>query len=396
MRVLFINETCGQGSHGRICTDLLDILHELGHDGRIAYGRGNAPTQYADYAVRVGSKVDTYFHAASSRIFDNAGFCSGRATEKLLQQIEAYRPDIIHLHNIHGYYIHVGILFDYLSKCNKPVIWTLHDSWALTGHCTCSDYIGCSRWKTGCYECPQKGNYPASYLWDRSKNNYQMKKRLFTSVKNMQLVTPSTWLKTEAEQSFLKQYPVRVIRSGIDLNVFRPTPSDFREKYGLTNRTILLSVANAWSQRKGLDAIEMLARQLDARYQIVMVGRLHGEKVPDKVLHIEHTANQEELAQIYTAADVYMNLSYEETQGLTTTEALACGTPAIVSNRTAIPESIDESCGIVVDSRNIQSVLSGIEKARALNAADCVRHASNYEKRNCFMRYIDLYKEICR
>lgn len=396
MKILFINETCGRGSHGKICTDLLDILHELGDDGRIAYGRSDVPTQYVDFSIRVGSKFDTYFHAASSRVFDNAGFCSAGATKKLVTQIEHYNPDIIHLHNIHGYYIHVGVLFDYLSKCNRPVIWTLHDSWAFTGHCTCSDYIDCDKWKTGCYSCPQKRNYPASYFLDRSKKNYGIKQRLFTSVKDMHLVTPSEWLKSEVAQSFLKRYPVQVIRSGIDLDVFHPMPSDFRKQYKLENKIILLVVANAWSQRKGLDSVETLSKQLDTRYQIVMVGGLHGEKIPDKVIHIDHTASQEELAAIYSAADVYMNLSYEETQGLTTTEALACGTPVIVNNCTAIPESVDESCGVVVDSSNMQSVLSGIEKARGMKASDCVRHAARYDKRKCFMQYIEIYEEISK
>lgn len=396
MRVFFINETCGRGSHGKICTDLLDMLHSQGDEGMVAYGRSDVPEAYAPYALRVGTKIDIYLHVIGSRIFDNTGEYSKNATKKLVQQIRKYNPDIIHLHNIHGYYIHIGVLFDFLSQCNKPVIWTLHDSWGYTGHCTCSDYIGCDRWKTGCFHCPQKKNYPASYLFDGSKRNYQTKKEWFTSVKDLYLVTPSEWLKSEVKESFLGCYNVDVIRSGIDLDIFRPTGSTFRQKNRLENKIILLSVANAWSQRKGLDTLRKLAQQLDESYQIVMVGDLHGESVPDGVLYIEHTKNQQELAEIYSAADVYMNLSYEETQGLTTIEALACGTPAIVSGRTAVPESVDESCGIVVDPERIQEIAGAINKARQLKPEDCVRHAAEYEKKKCFMRYIDLYKEIVK
>lgn len=396
MRVLFINETCGRGSHGKICTDLLDILHSQGEEGMIAYGRSDVPEEYASYAFRVGTKLDIYLHVIGSRFFDNTGEYSKNATKKLVQQIWQYNPDIIHLHNIHGYYIHVGVLFDFLSKCNKPVIWTLHDSWGYTGHCTCSDYIGCDRWQTGCFHCPQKRNYPASYLFDRSKRNYQIKKKRFTSVKNLRLVTPSEWLKSEVKRSFLGRYDVTVIRSGIDLGIFHPTSNTFRQKHQLDNKIVLLSVANAWSQRKGLDILRELALQLGDRYQIVMVGDLHGESVPVGVMYIEHTKNQQELAEIYSAADVYLNLSYEETQGLTTIEAMACGTPAIVSNRTAIPESVDESCGIVVNPDRIQEIVGAINKARLLKPEDCVRHAAEYEKRKCFMRYIDLYKEMVK
>ena len=396
MKVLFINETCGRGSHGRICTDLLDILHSQGDEGMVVYGRSDVPEEYAPYALRVGTKLDTYLHVIGTRIFDNTGEYSRNATRKIVQQIRQYDPDIIHLHNIHGYYIHVGALFDYLSQSNKPVIWTLHDSWGYTGHCTCSDYVGCDRWKNGCFHCPQKKNYPASYLFDGSKINYQLKKKWFTSVKDIHLVTPSEWLKSEVQQSFLGCYDVTVIRSGIDLEVFQPTSNTFRQKHQLDDKIILLSVANAWSQRKGLDIIRKLELQLDDRYQIVVVGGLHGQSLPDGVIHIEHTTSRRELAEIYSAADVYMNLSYEETQGLTTIEALACGTPAIVSNRTAIPESVDANCGIVVDPERIQELVEAIDRALLLKPENCIRHAAEYEKRKCFMRYIALYKEIVK
>lgn len=397
MKVLFINETFGRGSHGKICSSLMDILHADGHEALAAYGRESVPNEYEPYAIRVGSKWGIYAHVIGSRLFDNSGFYSRRATEKLIKYIDKLDPDIIHLHNIHGYYIHIGVLFKYLAASDRKVIWTLHDCWPFTGHCTCSDYIGCRKWLTGCNHCPQLKDYPAALLFDRSKKNYIEKRHLFTSVAQMHLVVPSEWLKRETEQSFLGLYPIRIIRSGIDLSIFRPKETNFRKKYHLEGKQILLSVANAWSRRKGIELLNDLARNLSAERKLVLVGNLRECSVDKHILTIDHTANQEELAEIYSAADIYLNLSYEETQGLTTTEALACGTPVVASRHTAIPEGIDASCGVVVDEETIESIMLAIRKAENINSDDCIRFAQKYDKNRCFSEYIELYKEIvCR
>lgn len=394
MKVLFINETFGRGSHGRICMSLMDILHSEGFEAMAAYGRESVPKEYEPYTIRVGSKWGVYAHAIGSRLFDNAGFYSRKATAKLICQISVFNPDIIHLHNIHGYYIHIGELFKYLASCGKKIVWTLHDCWAFTGHCTCSDYIGCDKWETGCNHCPQIRDYPASLFFDRSAKNFLEKKQLFTSVEKMQLVVPSDWLRREVMRSFLRSFPVTVIKSGIDLEVFRPRLSSFREKHNLLEKQVLLSVANAWSLRKGIQVLNNLAHCLDKDKKLVLVGDFRGIPVDDHILTISHTANQQELAEIYSAADVYLNLSYEETQGLTTTEALACGTPVVVSNRTAIPESIDKSCGVVIEADTSEAILAAIRKAESIKSEDCVRYAQKFDKNRCFWDYVDLYREI--
>lgn len=394
MKVLFINETCGRGSHGKICTDIADIITSNGGEAKIAYGRDTVPEQYQKYAVKVGSVIDVYIHVLGSRVFDNTGFYSKRATKELISKIKDFNPDIIHIHNIHGYYIHAGILFDYLKVCGKPVIWTLHDCWAFTGHCTCSDYIGCERWKTGCYQCPQKKNYPSSNGLDNSKYNYKKKKQLFTGVPNMHLVTPSQWLKEQVEKSFLKEYSVSVIESGIDLKIFRPSQGNFRNQHHLDGKKILLSVANVWSDRKGLAEYHQLASVLDDSYQLVMVGKIHGEQIPENVLHIGQTNNQQELAEIYTEADVYLNFSCEETQGLTTVEALACGTPVLVIDRTAIAECVSDQCGVIIKHFDKDKILDNIRLASEKKKQDCLKQAAKYEKNICFERYFKMYGEI--
>ncbi len=394
MKVLFINETCGRGSHGKICTSLADLICENGGECRIAYGRDTVPESYQKYALQIGNKNSVYFHALAVRFFDNAGFCSGLATKKFIQEIEAFSPDIIHLHNLHGYYLNIEVLFRYLSTYKGKIVWTLHDCWAFTGHCSCYDYVGCEKWKTECSNCAQKKCYPSSLLLDRSKANFRKKKGLFTAVQRMQLVTPSIWLKQQVSQSFLGKYPAEVIQSGIDLDIFHPTDGNFRRKYGLENKTVLLAVANVWSERKGIADYLRLAEVLDERYQLIMVGDLRDERIPNNVIRIAHTNSQSELAEIYTAADAYLNFSCEETQGLTTIEALACGTPVVVMNRTAIAESVSEDCGIALNESNPKALLEAIEQAKTLRADNCVRHAENFEKNRCFAKYLVLYEEL--
>lgn len=393
MHILMVNEVCGITSTGRICTDIADLLSERGDKCHVAYGRGVVPDKDKEYAIKIANDVEVRVHALSSRIFDNAGFASKKASRRLIQNIEKLHPDIIHLHNLHGYYLHIGVLFEYLKEANIPVIWTLHDCWSMTGHCTCSDFIKCDLWKTHCMRCPQKTCYPASYLFDRSKKNHQQKKKTFSGVQNLSIVTPSVWLKQQVQQSYLSEYPVQVIPSGIDTNTFSPKEGEnFRKKYHLEDKTILLAVANAWSERKGVQDYVKLANDLNDSYQIVIVGNLRDTIMPSSVLCIDHTNSQKELAEIYSSADVYLNFSYEETQGLTTLEAMACGTPVVVANRTAIPECVDATCGVIIEAYEKSAVLTAINKAKGLNQADCIAQAHKFKKRDRFMDYIDLYE----
>ena len=355
MKILMINSFCGLGSTGRICTDLADTLSEQGHKVKIAYGRDYVPEKYQKYAVRIGTDLDVRLHGVQTRIFDNQGFCSKKATEKFLEWADNYNPDIVHLHNIHGYYINIEMLFAWIKKRpDLKVIWTLHDCWTFTGHCTYFTMVKCDRWKTGCHNCPQKKEYPKSLLLDNSKNNWLSKKSLFTGIKHMTIVTPSHWLAGLVKQSFLKEYPVKVINNGIDTDVFKPTPSNFRQQYHLENKKVILGVASTWDKRKGLDDFIKLSEMLDENYKIVLVGLSDKQMkmIPDKILGITRTNSTKELAEIYTAADVFLNPSYEETMGLVTIEAIACGTPVVTSDCTAIPEFVTKNTGLIFHSRN--------------------------------------------
>lgn len=360
MKYLFINSVAGVGSTGRIAADKCRELMAQGHECRLAYGRTCA--NCADVpTVRIGNDLDFKIHGAINRVFDNHGFCSEAATRRFLRQVREYDPDVIWLHNIHGYYIHVGLLFEYLRHCGKKIIWTLHDCWAFTGHCAYFDFVGCGKWKTGCKECPQKKKYPASLVFDNSAENYASKKYHFTGIPDLTITVPSHWLAERVKASFLGEYPVEVIYNTVNRDVFKPTPSDFRKKHDLENRIMLLGVANIWEERKGLKDFVYLARHLDDRYRIVLVGLTaeQSKDLPDNVISIARTDNIQQLVEIYSAADWYVNPSVEETFGMTTLEALYCGTQSIVYEDTACEEIVRQFGGIAVP-RGGESLLQAI------------------------------------
>lgn len=341
MKVLMINVVCGIRSTGRICTDLATALEKQGHEVKIAYGREQVPEQFQKYAVRIGNDLDVKLHGVRARLVDGTGFGSKRATEKFIEWVKEYDPDIVHLHNLHGYYVNVEVLFKYLKTCGKKIIWTLHDCWAFTGHCTYFDYVGCEKWKYGCESCSQKKEYPACNGLDMSKKNYIIKRKIFTSIPNMTIVTPSQWLADLVKQSYLSEYPTLVIHNGIDTSIFKPTLSNVAEQYHCEEKKIILGVAAIWDRRKGLDTFLKLSEILDSSFQIILVGlnKKQIEKLPKNIIGIEKTNNVKELVELYSAAKVFVNPTLEDNYPTTNLEAIACGTPVITYNTGGSPES---------------------------------------------------------
>lgn len=397
MKVLQINSVCGIGSTGRIATDIHNILIEHGHESYIAYGRDES--KGCNNTIKIGNELANYKHVALTRIFDKHGFGSKNATQKFIKEVEVLDPDIIHLHNIHGYYINIEILFDYLKKANKPVIWTLHDCWTFTGHCAYFDYVGCEKWKSHCNNCPQKTEYPTSLVLDNSKNNFEKKKEIFNGVKNLQLVTPSKWLKSLVEKSFLKTYPVKVVNNGIDLEIFKPKQSDFKEKYNIEGKFIILGVASVWEKRKGLDYFKKLSSKLSKDEIIVLIGLTEKQKedLPENIIGITRTNNIEELAGIYTAADVFVNPTMEDNFPTTNIESLACGTPVITFNTGGSIESVDENTGYIIQKENVTGLVEKIKIIKSKGTIkyknDSIKRANKfYGKDDKFKEYLEMYE----
>lgn len=395
MRVLQINSFFSVGGPPRIVNGIYDTLTEQGHECKIAAAREK---QYAPKdSIPIGNSLETYINAIKARVFDDEGLSAGHATEGLIGQIREYQPDIIQLHNLHGYYINIRMLFDFLKEYGKPVVWTLHDCWTFTGHCAHFDLIKCEKWKTGCCECPQKKEYPSSMLLDNSRRNYTVKKTSFQGVNHLYIVTPSKWLANLAGQSFLGGYPIKVINNGIDLSKFSHKKTDILERYDLQGKKIVLGVAQNWAEKKGFEDFNLLAGQLDDSYKVVMIGLTDDliSKANDRILCLKRTNSIEELVEWYSAAEVFVNLTYQDTFPTVNIEALACGTPVITYDTGGSPEAVDETCGIVIPQGDIEGVKNAIfsfpgESRRE----DCIRRSKRFSREAKYQEYINLYTEL--
>lgn len=401
MRIVEINTVNGIGSTGKIAAALYNLAKSENHEPYIAYGRGDAPANIDSF--KIGNTFDFGTHVLSNFFCGNSGFASRNATKKFLQWLDHIQPDLLHLHNLHGFYIHVGLLFEYIKKHNIPVIWTLHDCWPFTGQCAYFDYAECKKWKTQCHSCPiYKTDYPYSLFKDNSKQNYIQKKEAFTGVNNMIIITPSHWLASLVGDSYLNEYPVNVIPNGIDLTLFKPLSIPISDaKY--QNKKILLGVANVWDKRKGLDYFLDLSKMLDDDFHIVLIGvskkqqDMIQKKYAANVTAITRTANQKELVSWYNAAYAFVNPTLEDNFPTTNLEALACGTPVITFNTGGSPESINDTCGIVVEKGNVQKLKDAIvslETNHLITKENCRKQAEKYDKNVLFREYLRLYKNI--
>lgn len=393
MKVLQIN-TFGNLSTGKIAVDIYRTLRAHGSDGAVAFARNEVPGDVPSF--KIGNPLSVYTDGVFTRLTDKAGHYSKGATDKLIKQIKEYDPDIIHLHNLHGYYLNVPMLFDYLKDAGKPVVWTLHDCWAYTGHCCYYSMAGCDKWKlTGCTKCPQKKAYPASIFKDNSSRNFSEKNQMFHSVKNLHLVCVSKWLDNELRASFLKDIPSRVIYNGIDTSVFKPSSGNFRIKYDVGDKRIVLGVASTWDTRKGLADFIGLSKILDERYKIVLVGLNDKQKasLPDNMIGIGRTDGPKELAEIYSASNVLFNASVEETFGLPNVESLACGTPVVAYNCTGIPETMTENDGYIVEPHDLKTV--ALKIGEICDAGKRIEVSSfRFPKDKTYEAYMKLYEEL--
>lgn len=363
MKILIINSVAGIRSTGRIVTDMAERFIDAGHECRIAYGREAVPEKYQSISYKIGTRLDCYVNAIKARIFDNEGFNAKKGTKKFIKWANNYNPNVLWLHNLHGYYINIELLFNWIkSRPNMEVRWTLHDCWAFTGHCSYFTAARCIKWEYGCANCCQKRNYPQSIFRDNCTENYERKRAAFCGVKSLTLITPSKWLAELVNSSFLSEYKVEIVHNTIDETVFRPRPSDFRQKYSLTSKKILLGVASIWDDRKGLKDFLELNQMLDDSWKIVLVGLTdkQSKQIPKDILCIKRTNSATELAEIYTAADVFLNLTYEDNYPTVNLEAQACGTPCITYKTGGSVESVPSKN--VVEQHDLRKIISLISE----------------------------------
>lgn len=403
MKLLQINVTANWGSTGRIAEQIGQLAISQGWESYIAYGRG-APTSQSQL-IRIGTNWDVYWHVLMTRLFDRHGLASKRATKRLIEQIKKIAPDVIHLHNIHGYYVNYELLFNFLAEYNRPIVWTLHDCWAFTGHCAHFVEANCMQWETLCEHCALKRDYPASLLLSRCLKNFELKKQLTHRLKDLMCLVPvSDWLHSLLDQSFMRDTPIKTIHNGIDVLVFAPSkiPSKyFNEK---ANMFIVLGVASVWTTSKGLDDFIKLRAILPIdQYTIVMVGLTEKQcaKLPAEIVGITRTESVEELVSLYSSADVFVNPTYADNYPTTNLEAMACGTPVITYRTGGSPEAVTKDTGFVVEQGDVKALADAIMTVRSNGkeqySVACRQRAEQYfDKDKCYQQYIDLYNALIK
>ena len=400
-KLLQINITSNWGSTGKIAEAINLAAQRKGWECSTAYGRWANPSKFPTY--KVGNKWDMYVHYFENRIFDREGLSSRRATKALIRHIEQLKPDVISLHNIHDHYLNYESLFRYLNETDTKVVWTFHDCWAFTGHCFHFVTKDCMRWKTGCHDCPLHHLYPNTVL-DRSVKNYALKKELLSANKNLAIVACSDWLGDFVKESFLKDKRIEVIHNGVDLQTFRPQEGkESREgKEGKRGLFKIIAVSSVWYPNKGeLDIYKLRTMLSENEYEITMVGLSadQAKNLPKGIRGIQRTQNVQELAQLYSEADVLINPTYEDNFPTVNIEALACGTPVITYRTGGSPEAVDDKTGMVIEQGNVVSLANAVMQMKdtPLSSADCRKRAEeHFDKDKCFEKYIELYDELLR
>ena len=402
MKILQINTSANSGSTGRIAEGIGNAIQKEGIESWIAYGR--VANQSTSQLIKIGNSFDCYEHAIETRLFDNHGLASRRATISFLQSIDKLKPDLIHLHNIHGYYLNYKLLFSYIKNNNIPVVWTFHDCWPFTGHCPHFSFRGCNKWTNECFACPQKKEYPKSILFDRSHKNYLDKKSVFTALSDLTIVSVSQWLDRLVSQSFFKSYASYCIHNGIDIDIFSPTSKGNEIRSNLNIRQddlMLLGVTSVWRERKGFHDFIELSKHLLPNQKIVLIGltKKQIKMLPETIIGLERTESTRQLAEYYSAADMFLNLTYEDNYPTTNLESISCGTPCLTYHTGGSIESITSKTGFVVPQGDLKAVMQCVEtiqkNGKASYSTACRDHAlAHFRQEDRFQDYIDLYHKI--
>lgn len=387
-------------STGRIMKEIGEIAIAAGWESWIAYsGARDGVPQHSSQLIPVGNKLDLALHAVATRLFDAHGLVSRRATKRLIRRIREIDPDIVHIHNVHGYWLNYPLLCRYLQESGKPVIWTVHDCWLYTGHCYYYSAVRCERWQTGCGHCPQKRAFPASWLFDRSARNWRDKQRAFGSLPRLTIVPVSDWIRGEMSRSFLKDKRFQVIHNGIDLEVFRPEAATGA---GQPAGTVILGVATLWHEEKGVRDFVALAGMLRPDEQLVLVGRMSEKQraaFPSKVRLVERTENVAKLAELYAGATAFVNPTWQDNYPTVNLEAIACGTPVVTYRTGGSIEAVTEGTGFVVEQGDVAGLLARVRELAALDRqtvrercrSHALRHFNKYER---YQDYIRLYEDL--
>lgn len=392
MKVVQINSSCTKGSTGKVCIEISKVLTQNGIENYILHAQSDS-----DYPLGISYCNEKYIKIQSikSRILGNYGFNSGLSTKRLINNLKEIKPDVVHIHNIHTHECNIGILLNYLKEKKIKVFWTFHDCWAFTGYCPHFDYIQCSKWKTECHACPQR--LSKSIFFDRSRQLYRRKKEI-TNGLDLNIFTPSEWLSDLVGESFLRDYPRTVINNGIDLEIFNPKENRVKERHNISGKMIL-GVSYIWDKSKGIDVFIELRKRLSNEYTILLVGvdKKTERLLPDGIIAVGRTNSAEELAEYYSACDVFVNPTREDTYPTVNMEAIACGAPIVTFKTGGSPEIIDSTCGIAVprdDIDRLEAAVHRVCKEKPFDKEAFKHKAEEFDRKKSFRKYLAAYEGL--
>ena len=400
MRILQVNAVYKHLSTGRSLMELNEDLNKLGVESECACSR----TYGCEDVYQIGNEFTIKSHAVLSRITGKQGYFSKGNTRNLISHIEKTKPDIVHLHNLHANYINLPMILDYLAKKDIPTVITLYDCWFFTGKCMHYTELGCNKWESECKNCPQIHEGNDSWIFDRTNSVFKDRVRLFNNIPRLAIIGISDWITNECRRSKISKNAKIIQREylWIDTQKFKPTPSNKREELGLKDKFVIIGVAQKWGHEKGLERFLQLASELSSDEVIVLVGNLAADiTLPKNVICVGRTDSQEELAEYYSMADVFLTYSYQETFGKVSAEALSCGTPIICYNSTANPELACDGCGIVVEMNDENGVLKAVKEiknnTKSFYSDACRDFAvNNFRKEIITVRYKELYENLLK
>lgn len=400
MKILFIDVNCQQGSTGKLVYDLYTECKKEGHEAAICYGRGKKIDKPDIF--KFGLDIETFFHAAMTRLTGLTGCYSFFSTQRLLRFMNKFKPDVVHIHELHAYFVNIKPIVEYLKIHKIKTIWTFHCEFMYTGKCGHS--YECEKWKSHCQYCPNIREYPSSLYFDFTKNMFYHKKKLFENFNNVTIVTPSKWLANRVKQSFLKNKEIVVIHNGIDTkSIFYPRKFDhLKARHKLTNEKIILAVApDIMSEQKGGRLVLEIANKMkgeNVKFILIGVADL-SEKFDDNVIALGRTENQNELAEYYSMGDIFIICSKRENFPTTCIEALSCGTPVCGFDEGGTKETAPDSFGIFVKYREIDDLEKTVRKIlhdeiKLKPYEECSNFGKeSYDKAIMAKKYINLYKK---
>ena len=361
MRVLLIDVNCKNSSTGKIVYDLYTYLNDHGNIATVCYGRG--PKLHEKNIYKFGIDIETYLHAFLARITGYNGCFSYYSTKRLINYIEKFKPDMIHIHELHAYFVNIGTLINYIKKKQIPVVWTFHCEYMYTGKC--GHAYDCENWKVECDNCPMLSKYPKSIFFDRTKEMFNFKKKLLLDF-DFTIITPSEWLAKRVRESFLSNKTIKVIHNGIDTDkVFyireKKETTYLYDKYGIDKiKKIVISVApNIMDERKGGTIILEIAKEMK-EFQFILVGTDETKKYSNNVLLIKKINNQNELARLYSIADLFLICSKKENFPTTCIEAMSCGLPVVGIDEGGTKETVPNPYGLFVKN-DINDIKNAID-----------------------------------